>query len=107
MASQLTATPPSAGSRSVSSGSAYGGLAAAPLDRDTESPLEDAVQKSLQDRGWTVHPQVGVDFAWISASSIRMRPAGIPLGSNAMERPITAPRQHGIATSYASECCAG
>ena len=34
--------------------------AAAPLDRDTDSPFEDAVKKALEDRGWDVHPQVGV-----------------------------------------------
>ena len=34
--------------------------AAAPLDRDTESPLEDAVRHALEKRGWIVHPQVGV-----------------------------------------------
>jgi very-short-patch-repair endonuclease len=34
--------------------------AAAPLDRDTDSPFEDAVLRTLQDHGWTVHPQVGV-----------------------------------------------
>lgn len=30
--------------------------------RDTDSPFEDAVMKALQDRGWEVHPQVGVSF---------------------------------------------
>jgi very-short-patch-repair endonuclease len=34
--------------------------AAAPLDRDTESPFEDAVRRALEERGWSVHPQVGV-----------------------------------------------
>lgn len=34
--------------------------AAAPLDRDPDSPFEEAVQKALQERGWIVHPQVGV-----------------------------------------------
>ena len=34
--------------------------AAAPLDRDTESPLEDAVRSALEGHGWIVHPQVGV-----------------------------------------------
>lgn len=34
--------------------------AAAPLDRDTESPLEDAVRAALEKLGWTVHPQVGI-----------------------------------------------
>jgi hypothetical protein len=34
--------------------------AAAPLDRDTDSPFEDAVKKALEDGGWIVHPQVGV-----------------------------------------------
>ncbi|MGD9617665.1 MAG: DUF4011 domain-containing protein [Alphaproteobacteria bacterium] len=33
---------------------------AAPLDRDPDSPFEEAVQKALQERGWIVHPQVGV-----------------------------------------------
>jgi hypothetical protein len=34
--------------------------AAAPLDRDTESPFEDAVRTLLEERGWIGHPQVGV-----------------------------------------------
>jgi very-short-patch-repair endonuclease len=34
--------------------------AAAPLDRDTDSPFEDAVRLALEKRGWVVHPQVGV-----------------------------------------------
>ena len=34
--------------------------AAAPLDRDTDSPFEDAVKDELERRGWQVHPQVGV-----------------------------------------------
>jgi very-short-patch-repair endonuclease len=34
--------------------------AAAPLDRDTDSPFEDAVKNALENRGWVVHPQVGV-----------------------------------------------
>jgi superfamily I DNA and/or RNA helicase len=34
--------------------------AAAPLDRDTESPFEDAVRGALEKLGWIVHPQVGV-----------------------------------------------
>jgi very-short-patch-repair endonuclease len=34
--------------------------AAAPLDRDTESPLEDSVRRALEKHGWIVHPQVGV-----------------------------------------------
>ncbi len=33
--------------------------AAAPMG-DTESPFEDAVKKALEERGWVVHPQVGV-----------------------------------------------
>ena len=34
--------------------------AAAPTGQDTESPFEDAVLAGLVDRGWVVHPQVGV-----------------------------------------------
>lgn len=34
--------------------------AAAPTGQDTESPFEDAVLAGLADRGWVVHPQVGV-----------------------------------------------
>lgn len=34
--------------------------AAAPLDRDADSPFEMAVRRMLEERGWTVHPQVGV-----------------------------------------------
>ncbi|MDI4237762.1 DUF3320 domain-containing protein [Bradyrhizobium sp. Arg237L] len=33
-----------------------------PTGRDTESPFEDAVMSALQERGWEVHPQVGVSF---------------------------------------------
>jgi very-short-patch-repair endonuclease len=31
-----------------------------PTGRDTESPFEDAVKDALTERGWQVHPQVGV-----------------------------------------------
>ncbi|MGY8665415.1 DUF3320 domain-containing protein [Bradyrhizobium sp. UFLA05-109] len=34
----------------------------APTGRDTESPFEDAVMRALQEKGWEVHPQVGVSF---------------------------------------------
>lgn len=30
--------------------------------RETDSPFEDAVMNALQDKGWEVHPQVGVSF---------------------------------------------
>jgi very-short-patch-repair endonuclease len=30
--------------------------------RETDSPFEDAVMRALQDRGWELHPQVGVSF---------------------------------------------
>jgi hypothetical protein len=33
-----------------------------PTGRGTESPFEDAVMRALQDKGWVVHPQVGVSF---------------------------------------------
>jgi very-short-patch-repair endonuclease len=33
-----------------------------PTGRETESPFEDAVMRALQDKGWQVHPQVGVSF---------------------------------------------
>ena len=33
-----------------------------PTGRETESPFEDAVMRALQDRGWEIHPQVGVSF---------------------------------------------
>ncbi|WP_342740060.1 DUF3320 domain-containing protein [Bradyrhizobium sp. B117] len=33
-----------------------------PTGRGTESPFEEAVMRALQDRGWTVHPQVGISF---------------------------------------------
>jgi very-short-patch-repair endonuclease len=33
-----------------------------PTGRETESPFEDAVMRALQERGWEVHPQVGVSF---------------------------------------------
>jgi very-short-patch-repair endonuclease len=31
-----------------------------PTGRGTDSPFEDAVKRALEDRGWIVHPQVGV-----------------------------------------------
>ncbi|KRR22382.1 DUF3320 domain-containing protein [Bradyrhizobium retamae] len=33
-----------------------------PTGRGTESPFEDAVMRALEDRGWEIHPQVGVSF---------------------------------------------
>ncbi|WP_244553881.1 DUF3320 domain-containing protein [Bradyrhizobium arachidis] len=33
-----------------------------PTGRDAESPFEDAVMRALQEKGWEVHPQVGVSF---------------------------------------------
>ena len=33
-----------------------------PTGRETESPFEDAVMRALQNRGWEIHPQVGVSF---------------------------------------------
>jgi hypothetical protein len=33
-----------------------------PTGRDTESPFEDAVIRALEEKGWVVHPQVGVSF---------------------------------------------
>jgi hypothetical protein len=33
-----------------------------PTGRGTESPFEDAVMRALQDKGWVVHPQIGVSF---------------------------------------------
>jgi very-short-patch-repair endonuclease len=34
--------------------------ASAPTGRDTDSPFEDAVLDALQEKGWRLHPQVGV-----------------------------------------------
>ena len=34
----------------------------APTGRGTESPFEDAVMRALQEKGWVVHPQIGVSF---------------------------------------------
>jgi very-short-patch-repair endonuclease len=34
--------------------------ASAPTGRDTDSPFEDAVLAALQEKGWRLHPQVGV-----------------------------------------------
>jgi very-short-patch-repair endonuclease len=34
--------------------------ASAPTGRDTDSPFEDAVLSALQEKGWRLHPQVGV-----------------------------------------------
>ncbi|MDI2073892.1 DUF3320 domain-containing protein [Bradyrhizobium sp. Mp27] len=33
-----------------------------PTGRATESPFEDAVLRALEDKGWEIHPQVGVSF---------------------------------------------
>ncbi|MEH2488687.1 DUF3320 domain-containing protein [Bradyrhizobium sp. AZCC 2230] len=33
-----------------------------PTGRDTESPFEDAVMRALEEKGWQIHPQVGVSF---------------------------------------------
>jgi very-short-patch-repair endonuclease len=33
-----------------------------PTGRETESPFEDAVMRALEDKGWEIHPQVGVSF---------------------------------------------
>ena len=33
-----------------------------PSGRGTESPFEDAVMLALEDKGWVVHPQIGVSF---------------------------------------------
>jgi Protein of unknown function (DUF4011)/REase_MTES_1575/AAA domain/Protein of unknown function (DUF3320) len=33
-----------------------------PTGRTTESPFEDAVMRALEDKGWAIHPQVGVSF---------------------------------------------
>jgi very-short-patch-repair endonuclease len=33
-----------------------------PTGRETESPFEDAVMRALEERGWEIHPQVGVSF---------------------------------------------
>jgi hypothetical protein len=34
--------------------------AAGPVDREPESPFDEAVQKGLEEGGWNVHPQVGI-----------------------------------------------
>lgn len=33
-----------------------------PTGRETELPFEDAVMRALEERGWEIHPQVGVSF---------------------------------------------
>jgi very-short-patch-repair endonuclease len=33
-----------------------------PSGRETESPFEDAVMRALEEKGWEIHPQVGVSF---------------------------------------------
>ncbi len=74
--------------------------AAAPLDRDTDSPFEDAVRKALEERGWVVHPVWGWPAsASISAWSIRMLQAAISLASSATGRPITVRRRRGTVIS--------
>lgn len=69
--------------------------AAAPLDRDTESPFEDAVQKALEDRGWTLHPQVGVagfrvDFGVVHPEAPGRYLAGIECDGASYHRSATA-----------------
>lgn len=69
--------------------------AAAPLDSDTESPLEDAVKRSLEERGWTVHPQVGVagfrvDFGIVHPDAPGRYLAGIECDGATYHRSATA-----------------
>jgi very-short-patch-repair endonuclease len=69
--------------------------AAAPLDRDTESPFEDAVQKALEDRGWIVHPQVGVagfrvDFGVVHPEAPGRYLAGVECDGATYHRSATA-----------------
>ena len=69
--------------------------AAAPLDRDTESPFEDAVRKALEDRGWVVHPQVGVagfrvDFGVVHPEAPGRYLAGVECDGATYHRSATA-----------------
>ena len=69
--------------------------AAAPLDRDPESPFEDAVRKALEERGWTVHPQVGVagfrvDFGIVHPDAPGRYVAGIECDGASYHRSATA-----------------
>jgi very-short-patch-repair endonuclease len=69
--------------------------AAAPLDRDTESPFEDAVRKALEDRGWIVHAQVGVagfrvDFGVVHPEAPGRYLAGVECDGATYHRSATA-----------------
>jgi very-short-patch-repair endonuclease len=68
---------------------------AAPLDRDTESPFEDAVRKALEERGWIVHPQVGVagfrvDFGVVHPEAPGRYIAGVECDGATYHRSATA-----------------
>jgi very-short-patch-repair endonuclease len=69
--------------------------AAAPLDRDPESPFEEAVQKMLEQRGWVVHPQVGiagfrVDLGIVHPDAAGRYLAGIECDGASYHRSATA-----------------
>lgn len=69
--------------------------AAAPLHRGPESPLEEAVQHALEERGWTVHPQVGVagfrvDFGVVDPDAPGRYLAGIECDGATYHRSATA-----------------
>jgi very-short-patch-repair endonuclease len=50
--------------------------ASAPTGRDTDSPFEDAVLDALQEKGWRLHPQVGVSGFRIDLGVVHPDAAG-------------------------------
>ncbi|MGH7102124.1 MAG: DUF3320 domain-containing protein [Acetobacteraceae bacterium] len=70
-------------------------VATAPSGRDTESPLEEAVQRALEAHGWTVHPQVGVagyriDFGIVHPDAPGRYLAGVECDGATYHRSATA-----------------
>ncbi len=80
--------------------------AAAPLDRDADSPFEEAVRRAIEAHGWTVHPQVGVSGFRIDLGVVHPdAPGAISPASNATAPPITVRPRHEIATVFGSASC--
>jgi superfamily I DNA and/or RNA helicase len=66
--------------------------AAAPLDRDPESPFKDAVRKALEERGWILHAQVGVrvDLGIVHPDAPGANFAGVECDGASYHRSATA-----------------
>jgi len=67
----------------------------APTGRAAESPFEDAVKRALEDKGWVVHPQVGVsnfrvDFGIVHPDKAGVYLAGVEADGAQFHRSATA-----------------